>query len=161
MNKTKFILLPEQIKNILLQRNELLSDTQKYLRKIFGRFLFTKLFIYFFKKKNIGKLYFHLLKKEYFSIYNLLKKSKKKNYILSIGCGLGGLEVFLQNKILNNAKFFLFEKNFISPKVVYGFDLKNKEAYNSIKDTKLFINNNSFNKSKFFFMMSTMKNYQK
>jgi hypothetical protein len=150
MNKIKFIILPKQIKNILLQRNELLSNSQKYLRKLFGRFLFTKLFIYFFRKKNIEKLYFQRLEKEYYSVYYLLKNCKKKNYILSIGCGLGGLEVLIHNRILNNAKFYLFERNFTSSKVVYGFDLKNKEAYNSIEDTKLFINNNSFNKSNFF-----------
>jgi hypothetical protein len=78
MNKIKFIILPKQIKNILLQRNELLSNSQKYLRKLFGRFLFTKLFIYFFRKKNIEKLYFQRLEKEYYSVYYLLKNCKKK-----------------------------------------------------------------------------------
>ena len=89
--------------------------------------------------------------KDYFDIsYNELKNlkqhiPKKTKNVLSIGCGLAGFEVLLQNYILQYAKFFLLEKNFTSKKVIYGWDKNNKEAYNSIILTRKFINLNSVN----------------
>jgi|TARA_B110000503_G_C7060197_1_gene376310 SAM-dependent methyltransferase len=148
-NDNKFFLLKEDINNLLFQRNDLFSSRQKFLRKCFGRFLFTKFFIFFFKKKNISYLYYRIVDKELSLIRPFIKKAKKNKNILSIGCGLGGLEVLLQKTILKNSKFFLFERNFTSSKVVYGYDLRNREAYNSIKSTKLFVQNNSANSSKF------------
>jgi|TARA_B110000285_G_scaffold196702_1_gene227853 hypothetical protein len=149
MNNKKFTLVKKDIKNLLFQRNEMLSTTQKLLRKHFGRFLFTNFLIFFFFKKNIGSIYYNIVKKELFLISPFISKAKKNKNILSIGCGLGGLEVLLQKEKLNTSNFFLFERNFTSLKVSYGFDSKNKEAYNSIDSTKLFIENNSINKSKF------------
>ena len=43
-------------KLLLLQRNELLSDTQKYFRKKFGRYIFTNFLIHYFQKKNLENL---------------------------------------------------------------------------------------------------------
>lgn len=147
--KNSFILSKKDIKNLLLQRNELLSSLQKFFRKNLGRFLFTKLFIFFFTKKNINKLYYKIIYKEFLLIKPFLKKEKRKKNILGIGCGLGGLEVILQKKIFNKSNFYLFERNFTSHKVVYGYDKSNKEAYNNIKATNLFIEKNSIDKNKF------------
>lgn len=148
-NNKKFILHKQDIKNLLFQRNDLFSIQQKFLRKTFGRWLFTKFFIFFFKKKNIDRLYFQILQREYETLKIFLKKIKKNRNILSIGCGLGGLEVIMQKNLFFNSNFFLFERNFTSSKVIYGFDPNNREAYNSIKSTRLFINTNSLNKIKF------------
>ena len=57
MNNKKFILAKKDINNLLFQRNEILSTTQKILRKRFGRFLFTNFFSFFFRKKNISSIY--------------------------------------------------------------------------------------------------------
>ena len=40
-------------KLLLLQRNELLTNRQKWLRKKFGRFIFTNLLINFFQDANL------------------------------------------------------------------------------------------------------------
>jgi hypothetical protein len=149
MNNKKFILAKKDINNLLFQRNEILSTTQKILRKRFGRFLFTNFLIFFFRKKNISSIYYNIVKKEFFQISSFISRAKKKENVLCIGCGLGGLEVLLQKEKLKTSNFFLFERNFTSLKVSYGFDSKNKESYNSINSTKLFIRNNSINKSKF------------
>ena len=121
-------------KNLLFQRNELLSSTQKKIRKFFGRYLFTNFFVFFFTNKKIEEGYFDASYKELQSLKQHLPK-KTKN-ILSIGCGLAGFEVLLQNYIFQCAKFFLLEKNFTSKKVIYGWDKNNKEAYNSIASTR-------------------------
>ena len=135
-------------KNLLFQRNELLSSIQKKIRKFFGRYLFTNFFVFFFTNKKIDKDYFDI---SYNELKNLKQHiPKKTKNVLSIGCGLAGFEVLLQNYILKYAKFFLLEKNFTSKKVVYGWDKNNKEAYNSIALTRKFINLNSINNKNFY-----------
>ena len=135
-------------KNLLFQRNELLSSIQKKIRKFFGRYLFTNFFVFFFTNKKIDKDYFDI---SYNELKNLKQHiPKKTKNVLSIGCGLAGFEVLLQNYILQYAKFFLLEKNFTSKKVVYGWDKNNKEAYNSIILTRKFINLNSINNKNFY-----------
>ena len=59
-------------KLILLQRNELLSNTQILLRKRFGRFLFTNFFVYFFQINNLDNSVQNLFEKEYETIKNFL-----------------------------------------------------------------------------------------
>ena len=55
---------------------------------------------------------------------------KDKNF-LSIGGGMGGLEVIINNNCKVN--FFDFiERNFVSKKVVYGWSYNNSEAYNDL-----------------------------
>ena len=135
-------------KNLLLQRNELLSSIQKKIRKFFGRYLFTNFFVFFFTNKKIDKDYFDI---SYNELKNLKQHiPKKTKNVLSIGCGLAGFEILLQNYILKYTKFFLLEKNFTSKKVVYGWDKNNKEAYNSITLTRKFINLNSINNKNFY-----------
>ena len=51
--------------------------------------------------------------------------------ILSVGCGMGGLEIEI-NKKFNSTNFDIIEKDYISKKVKYGWDDKNIEAYNSL-----------------------------
>ena len=105
-------------KNLLFQRNELLSSIQKKIRKFFGRYLFTNFFVFFFTNKKVDKDYFDI---SYNELKNLKQHiPKKTKNVLSIGCGLAGFEVLLQNYILKYTKFFLLEKNFTSKKVVYG-----------------------------------------
>jgi len=45
MINKRFILSEKDINNLMFQRNEILSTTQKILRKRFGRFLFTNFLI--------------------------------------------------------------------------------------------------------------------
>ena len=54
MNNKKFTLVKKDIKNLLFQRNEMLSGISHDLRKHFGRFLFTNFLIFFFLKKILA-----------------------------------------------------------------------------------------------------------
>ena len=91
-------------KNLLFQRNELLSSIQKKIRKFFGRYLFTNFFVFFFTNKKVDKDYFDI---SYNELKNLKQHiPKKTKNVLSIGCGLAGFEVLLQNYILKYTKFF-------------------------------------------------------
>ena len=132
---------------ILLQRIELLSPFLKRIRKILGRYFFTNFASkYFISPKLIGAKYLESMLSE----YSLL--SKKLNFdnktILSIGSGMCGLELIINLKS-KNCFFSIIEKNYISKKVSYGWDNKNKEAYNNLKLLEFFLINNGMNKKSF------------
>ena len=131
---------------VVLQRIELISPFMKKIRKLFGRHIFTNFIIkYFLDIENIKKKYYLLMKGE----LNLLKKfinfDNKK--VLSIGSGIGGLEVLIGQEF--NSNFSLIEKNYISKKVKYGWDLNNEEAYNDLNLVKFFFNKNGIGNEKF------------
>ena len=73
---------------------------------------------------------------------------KNAKNILSIGCGIGGVEYFFSN-IGTVRKVDLIDRNFVSKKVIYGFDFKNLEAYNNLDYTKDFLLSNGFSNRKF------------
>ncbi len=68
--------------------------------------------------------------------------------ILSVGCGMGGLEIEI-NKRFNPSHFDIIEKDYISKKVKYGWDTKNTEAYNNLSLLSLFLENNGVQKDSF------------
>ena len=122
---------------ILLQRIETSSSFQKKLRKLFGRYLFTNFFSrYFISHQNISKKYFDVMKKEYDDLSKYIETNNK--YFLSIGAGMCGLEILINNISKNNF-FTIIEKNYVSKKVTYGWDDKNKEAYNNLNLLNLFL----------------------
>ena len=126
-------------KLLLLQRNELLSKNQYWLRKRFGRLIFTNFFVNYFQVEDIEKRTEELFQKEIESIKNYLPE--KADNIIDIGCGLGIINIFL-NKIYNNQpNFFLLDKNRIDKVIKYGFS-SDYESYNDLKETRnLLINN--------------------
>ena len=143
----KFTLDKESARLIVLQRIELLQSFQKKLRKLFGRYIFSNFFLKFFVNTNqIGKKYFYIMKKEYETIENEVKFSNKK--YLSIGGGLGGLELIINMETKNNF-FYFIEKNYVSKKVKYGWDDKNLEAYNNLQLVEKFLIKNGMNINKF------------
>ena len=96
-------------KLLLLQRNELLSKKQNWLRKRFGRLIFTNFFVNYFQIEDIEKRTEELFQNEIELIKNYLPK--KVENIMDIGCGLGIINIFL-NKIYNNqTNFYLLDKN--------------------------------------------------
>ena len=112
---------------VLLQRIELANPFLKKLRKFFGRYLFSKIISkYFIKKDEIAKDYTILMEKELNTILPFLKPKQK---ILSIGSGLGGLEIAIMKKFIETNITFI-EKNYMSDKIKYGWDNENKEGYN-------------------------------
>ena len=131
-------------KLLLLQRNELLSKNQYWLRKRFGRLIFTNFFVNYFQLEDIEKRTEELFQKEIESIKNYLPK--KADNIIDIGCGLGIINIFL-NKIYNNQpNFFLLDKNRIDKVIKYGFS-SDYESYNDLKETRNLLINNDINPS--------------
>ena len=142
-----FQLNKKEARLIILQRIELLSNFLKSVRKFFGRYFFTNFISkYFLSTKNVGKVYFEDMYQEFASINSAIDPQNKN--LLSIGGGLGGLELVI-NKKFNVKSFTFIEKNYVSKKVKYGWDNKNNEAYNDIGIQKNFLAKNGMESSKF------------
>ncbi len=130
----------------LLQRIELANPRLKKLRKVFGRYLFSKVFSkYFININKISKDYFDLMHNEFLIIE---KKIKDKKNFLSIGAGIGGLELMIMDKF-KDTKFSFIEKNYISNKIKYGWDNLNQEGYNDLDQLEIFLKTNNIDKKRF------------
>tara|TARA_B100000925_G_scaffold275009_1_gene240941 strand:- start:939 stop:1634 length:696 start_codon:yes stop_codon:yes gene_type:complete len=137
----------------LLQRIELASAIQKKVRKLFGRYLFSKIFSkYTININKISKSYYNIMYSEYLTIKKYLGASQN---ILSIGAGIGGLEAIINNNF-EIKNFFFIERDFISSKVKYGWDNENNEAYNKLNELENFLVSNHVEKSKI-----TIENFDK
>ena len=68
--------------------------------------------------------------------YEMMKQylPKECHCIVDIGCGVGGIDVFL-SKHYGNPDLWLFDNQINSDKVVYGFD-NGKSFYNSFEATR-------------------------
>ena len=123
----------------LLQRIELANPRLKKLRKLFGRYLFSKFFSkYFINIDKISEDYSKLMQNEFQNIIKLVKN--KKNF-LSIGAGIGGLELLVL-KNFSDTHFTFIEKNYVSKKIRYGWDNSNKEGYNYLNQLDFFLKSN-------------------
>ena len=101
-----FILNRNLAQLALLQRIELANDDLKKKRKIFGRYLFSKVFSkYFINIKEISENYSLVMKQEFNTIKKLI--TDKKNF-LSIGAGIGGLG--FNSKNISNSLLSFIEK---------------------------------------------------
>ena len=142
-----FYVNKKEARLIVLQRIELCSDFLKKIRKLFGRHFFSNFITKFFlNSKTIGKSYYNRMNEE-FKIFEKHIDHNDKN-VLSIGGGMGGLEVILNNNCEVN--FFDFiERNFVSKKVVYGWSNNNSEAYNNLNLQTQFLIKNGLSKKKF------------
>ena len=131
---------------IVLQRIELTSPFQAKIRKLFGRYLFSSFITkYFLSPKYIGKEYYHIMLKEFLTIEKFIDHEDKS--FLSIGSGIGGLEVIM-NKTFKNNHYYFIERNFISKKVKYGWGgITNTEGYNNLDLQKDFLKMNEMNES--------------
>ena len=116
-------------KLLLLQRNELLTERQKWTRKKFGRFLFTNIFINFNQTKDITLKAENLFKSEIDTFKEFLPKNVKN--IMDIGCGLGIINILLNKFYNDKTSFYLLDKNRIDKKIKYGFS-SNYESYNDL-----------------------------
>ena len=142
-----FYINKKEARLIVLQRIELCSDFLKKIRKLFGRHFFSNFITKFFlNSKIIGKSYYNRMKEEFKTFDKYIDHNDKN--VLSIGGGMGGLEVILNNNCEVN--FFDFiERNFVSKKVVYGWSDNNSEAYNNLNLQKKFLAKNGLSKTKF------------
>ena len=123
----------------VLQRIELATSFQKKIRKLFGRYLFSKIFSkYMLDLDKISKDYYKIMYDEYLTIKKFIKPNQN---ILSIGAGIGGLEDIINNSF-KNENFTFIERDFVSEKIRYGWDNENKEAYNKLNLLQNFLETN-------------------
>ena len=132
---------------VILQRIELISSFLKKIRKLFGRNFFTNIITkYFLNSKQIGIKYYEAMQSEFLTFKEYIDFNEDE-YFLSIGGGLGGLELII-NENLQNKNYHFIERNFVSKKVVYGWGGKvNNEAYNDLNIQKSFLEINGMKPS--------------
>ena len=142
-----FYVNKKEARLIVLQRIELCSDFLKKIRKLFGRHFFSNFITKFFlNSKTIGKSYYNRMHEEFKTFEKYIDHNDKN--VLSIGGGMGGLEIILNNN--SEVNFFDFiERNFVSKKVVYGWSSNNSEAYNNLNLQSEFLVKNGLSKIKF------------
>ena len=141
----KFFTLPKKAARlIVLQRIELLSPFLAKIRKLFGRYLFSNLITKYFLNQNlVGRNYYETMLNEFSTIERCIGPNDK--FFLSIGGGLGGLELIINQKLRKNNYYFI-ERNYVSKKVKYGWGgMKNEEAYNDLNVQKTFLKMNQMN----------------
>lgn len=142
-----FILPSKAARLIVLQRIELIGPILKKFRKLFGRYIFSNFLTrYFLNSKLIAKRYENVMSDEFLTLKKFINNDD--NLFLSIGGGLGGLELIL-NKNFNDKIYYFIERNYISKKVVYGWDNKNLEGYNNLKCLNNFLVSNGMTKKNF------------
>ena len=139
-----FILPSKAARLIVLQRIELISPLLVKIRKLFGRYIFSSLVTkYFLNSKTIGQDYYSIMLKEFLTIKKFINSND--NHFLSIGGGIGGLELII-NQNFKNKKYFFIERNYVSKKVRYGWGgMVNDEAYNNLELQKQFLIKNNMN----------------
>ena len=140
----------------LLQRIELADDKLKKVRKIFGRFLFSKIFSkYLIDVQRISENYLDVMIKELDTINKFVIGKK---FFLSIGAGIGGLELLILKSIANSHISFI-EKDYVSNKVKYGWDNLNREAYNNLNLLNFFLKSNEISEERYKIFDSDKKNF--
>jgi hypothetical protein len=132
---------------VVLQRIELISSFLKKIRKLFGRNFFTSIITkYFLNSKQIGTKYYEAMQSEFLTFKEYIDFNEDEHF-LSIGGGLGGLELII-NENLQDKNYHFIERNFVSKKVVYGWSGKvNNEAYNDLNIQKSFLEINGMKPS--------------
>ena len=132
---------------VILQRIELTSSFLKKIRKLFGRNFFTNIITkYFLNSKQIGVKYYEAMQSEFLTFKEYIDFNGDEHF-LSIGGGLGGLELII-NENLQDKNYHFIERNFVSKKVVYGWSGKvNNEAYNDLNIQKSFLEINGMKPS--------------
>ncbi len=142
----KFLLPNKAARIIVLQRIKLASLFVIKLRKLFGRYIFSNFITKFFlDTEDIASRYYKTMSDEFLSIKKYINEND--SLLLSIGAGIGGLEVII-NKNFRNKTFYFVERNYISKKVKYGWN--NDEAYNSFEIQKSFLKINDMNEKDFY-----------
>ena len=94
---------------------------------------------------KVSKDYYKIMYNEYLTIKKFIKPNQN---ILSIGAGIGGLEVIINNSF-KNENFTFIERDFVSKKIRYGWDNENTEAYNKLNLLESFLLSNFVKSNRF------------
>ena len=101
-----FIIPKQAARLAVLQRIELANPFLLKIRKLFGRYIFSNLVTkYFLNANSIGKRYYETMLNEFLTLEKFIEQNHKS--ILSIGAGLGGLEIIINQKY-NDKTFFFY-----------------------------------------------------
>ena len=140
----------------LLQRIELADNKLMKIRKIFGRYLFSKIFSkYFIDIEKISEKYSRIMDEELKIIQKFIINKK---FFLSIGSGIGGLELLIL-KTISNSHFTFIEKNYVSDKIRYGWDNLNCEGYNELNQLDYFLKINEISNERYKIFDFDKKNF--
>ena len=125
-----------------MQRIELLGPFLVKIRKLFGRYIFSSFITkYFLNSKIVGQKYYKIMLNEFLTIEKFIKPND--NSFLSIGGGIGGLELLI-NENFKDKNYFFIERNYVSKKVKYGWGgMTNLEGYNDLELQKDFLLKNN------------------
>ena len=142
-----FEFVPGIKKILLLQRNEYQSSLSRYLRSVLGREFHTRFLVDLlnYNLSSLNNKFYNDLNAEFNDLKNFLPKNV--NNILDIGCGIGAINIFLNNFYNGSANFHLIDKDYVSKKVIYGYKKSNAEGYNDLSLTKEFLKKNNINQN--------------
>ena len=151
------------IKYILLQRTTYCrfpkAKLYQFIRKILPRSTYYNQLVTIEAlcgKNRIKQLYQSDMQNEYNSIKNCLPKTC--HTVLDIGCGVAGIDVFIQRHYDHNeVDFLLLDKSRLESRIFYGFRRKG-EFYNSLSVAKNLLSLNGIPESNILVIESTDTN---
>ena len=147
------------VRYILLQRTEYFSSnivsgvTQRLLPSLYSNLVQAEVK---FRKNRIKDLYLRDMEQEYRSIKDALPESCRS--ILDVGCGVAGIDVFLNRHYAGNVEsFYLLDKTQVESSVYYGY--KEKGAfYNSLDVARQMLRENGIDDDKIHLLEATENN---
>ena len=155
--------IPNQsVKYILFQRTEYLTLTNnslfRFLRKLFSFLNYNRSvgIEAILRNKEIKTMYMVDMESEYESIMSFLPNNCSS--ILDVGCGVAGIDLFLNEHYLNRGvEFFLLDKNEIEEDIFYNYAEKTA-FYNSLDVAKDLLVQNGVKNEKVHLIEATEKN---
>ncbi len=157
---TKIKLPKKSIKFILFQRTAYLKNN--ILFRLLTYFAYFKPF--YKLSVNLKSFFFSSTIKDEFnkdmeSEYSKLKQylPQNANSILDIGCGVAGIDVFINNHYTNKINIFLIDKTEIDKNVYYNYE-KRGSFYNSLKVAKSLLEINGVDSSQINLQEATASN---
>jgi SAM-dependent methyltransferase len=158
----KFRIPDMAVKYILYQRTEYIALQKtllfRALRKLVPSFNYNRMVVAeaMLRKSKIKDMYLDDMEKEYLSIKQYLPE--KCTDILDIGCGVAGIDIFLNEHYRNREiDFYLLDKTQIDEGVYYLFEEKGS-FYNSLSVAKELLTNKGVHADRVHLLEATENN---
>jgi len=108
---------------------------------------------------KIGKAYYTACLNDFNSFKEYLPNIPIQ-YILDIGAGVGGIDIFLYQQLGRNSYFYLIDKNKKDSKIIYGYS-DTPSAYNNFQICSKFFKLNKFSVNRYSYIENfTIKNHK-
>ena len=161
MNRIDLYIKKDLLQYILMQRTQYLKKTiiHKAVAKLLRVFSFSdfgsiKANI-LLNHNGIKNEYNTDMWSEYISIKDQLPESAEN--ILDIGCGIGGIDIYLYKHYKNSSNIFLIDKSAIDDNLHYGFKDQGS-FYNSLLLTRTFLIENNVPEERIFVQEANAEN---